>query len=1050
MRRRAPGWLWLIGVLVLAASVHGQQAGSIRGVVNDADFNEPLPKATVSIAGSDRETTTGSEGNYVFHDVDPGSYTLVFSKRGYTREVKSGVVVEAGKLAEADARLSGGFAELSEFVVRDLQLAPGSEAALLNLRMESPQMLDSISADLMSSAGAGDAAEALKLVAGTTTSDDKAVVRGLPDRYVSSQLNGVRLPSADPKTRSVELDQFPSDVIESIRVSKTFTPDQQGDASGGAVNIVTKSIPEKTIFQVGTGTSVNSQVLGADDDFLSYRGGGIDGFGLDDDRDQNAGAQAINQLADVALGVSPGEAPVEYGVSMTAGGSHELTDKVRIGGLLSLFRDQSASFFDNGEDNSLWLFDNSTGDLIPISSGSEGDPSRLGPNQVPEPGDTQLLDIEQGKEQMQWGGLATFGVELEGHELGFKFLHTRTIEDIATLAEDTRGKQFFFPGHDPNDPTSPGFTDPPLDERGANDSFPTFLLNEAPYGRLETVRRVERTLQTIQFDGTHTVPVPDWAELGPVELLDAEIGWTVSLNEAEEDEPDKRQFASKWTPRLPAFEVSGGFTNPEIPAQHRIRRPATGFSLGNIQRTFETTREEGEQFSAHFKLPFEQWNDREGFLEVGFFDDSVDRTFEQESFSNFFDSNNPPGNITFEAPFGRFFSAAWPDRVPNANDFEPNRGDIDYRGAFDIRAWYGMVDMPVTAWLKAIGGARFESTDIRTVTDPERDASIVKPNGTRATVWEDFEDGVRARDAESGLPLGDAVFEQDDVLPAFALLLTPHEDVTVRGSYAETIARQTFREITPIQQQEFLGGDTFIGNPNLDASSVENWDLRVDYRPAEGSLISVSGFLKDIQDPIEVVQRLPDDGSFVFDTPLNFPEGQLRGLEIEMRQDLDAFAEMLQGLSVGFNATLLDSEVTLPSSEVEILDNALGRTNAITERAMVNMPEQLINANIRYQIEETGTKLGLFYTFQGETLVAGPGQTSGRFVPSRFREPVGRLNFTLSQELWDHFTLSFKAENLTNPRVEEVFKSEFSETAVHTTFTEGIDYSVSLSAKFEF
>ena len=89
-----------------------------------------------------------------------------------------------------------------------------------------------------------------------------AVVRGLPDRYVNSQMNGVRLPTADPDKRAVQLDQFPSEVIDNIQVSKTFTPDQQGDASGGAVNVVLKGIPDEKILKFKTGVEYNTQVTG--------------------------------------------------------------------------------------------------------------------------------------------------------------------------------------------------------------------------------------------------------------------------------------------------------------------------------------------------------------------------------------------------------------------------------------------------------------------------------------------------------------------------------------------------------------------------------------------------------------------------------------------------------------------------------------------------------------------------------------------------------------------------------------------------------------------
>src|SRR5262249_47657930 len=154
------------------------------------------------------------------------------------RQVWPDVIVTSGALSDVDVEMSGEFTEMEEFVVQDIAPLAGTEAALLKLRFENPALLDSIGADTMQRAGVSDAAGALRLVTGASLANGKnAVIRGLPDRYVSSQLNGVRLPSADADKRAVDLDQFPVSVIESIQVTKTFTPDQQGDASGGAVDV---------------------------------------------------------------------------------------------------------------------------------------------------------------------------------------------------------------------------------------------------------------------------------------------------------------------------------------------------------------------------------------------------------------------------------------------------------------------------------------------------------------------------------------------------------------------------------------------------------------------------------------------------------------------------------------------------------------------------------------------------------------------------------------------------------------------------------------------
>ena len=154
-------------LLIFLTSISAaEQAGSIRGMVYDKDFDTPLPGAQVLITETGDKVTTTDQGNYVFNQVAPGVYTLVFSKDGYSQQVKANVVVSAGKMTESDAELAGEFTEMEEFVVQDVQIGTGTETALLNLRMESPALMDSVSAELMSQAGAGDAASRNRL-AGT-------------------------------------------------------------------------------------------------------------------------------------------------------------------------------------------------------------------------------------------------------------------------------------------------------------------------------------------------------------------------------------------------------------------------------------------------------------------------------------------------------------------------------------------------------------------------------------------------------------------------------------------------------------------------------------------------------------------------------------------------------------------------------------------------------------------------------------------------------------------------------------------------------------------
>ncbi|HSV26860.1 MAG TPA: carboxypeptidase-like regulatory domain-containing protein, partial [Sedimentisphaerales bacterium] len=163
----------LLTAILATACTGVSYGGSIRGIVYDQDFEVPLVGAQVMIVETQQTVSTTDAGNFLLSQVPAGSHTLVFSKEGYERQVRSGVVVAEGRMTELDAWLSGEFTEMEEFVVQDIRIGTGTEAALLSLRMESPALIDSVSAELMSQAGASDAASALRLIAGTTVQDGK-------------------------------------------------------------------------------------------------------------------------------------------------------------------------------------------------------------------------------------------------------------------------------------------------------------------------------------------------------------------------------------------------------------------------------------------------------------------------------------------------------------------------------------------------------------------------------------------------------------------------------------------------------------------------------------------------------------------------------------------------------------------------------------------------------------------------------------------------------------------------------------------------------------
>ena len=999
-------------VLLVAAVAQAQVAGSLRGSVYDREFESPVPDAVVTIVETGARVVADDQGNFVFPQVAPGTYTVVFTKAGYGRQVKSGVVVAEGQLVDVEVQMAGEIEEMEEFLVQELALS-GTEAALLNLRLDSPALLDAVSAEFISRAGASDAAAALQLVSGATVQDGKyAVVRGLPDRYVSSQLNGVRLPTADEEKRAVQLDQFPSAVIESVQVSKTFTPDQQGDASGGAVNVILKGIPEQNGIQFRSQVGYNSQA-GGRDDFLSSKGGGVNFWGIDDGR-RDIQYDNIGENWTGPVGTSATDSPLDYKWSLSGGGKYDVDEDVKVGGFASFFYERDSSYFDNGINDSLWVE-------------RPGDPMTPQTYQgTPVDGDfkTKLLDITQGSESVQWGALGTVGVETPQHKLGFTYLYTRATDDTSTLATNTRGKAYYFPGYDPNDPQGPG-------------NSPSEVL-ASPYLRLETLDYIERSTSTYILNGKHKLGVPPepLTEYMGWEVEETgegagwgipEIDWTAAIGGAYFDEPDKTQFGALWipdsfNPGLPEFGIPS-FTTPAV---WQPFKPDANFTLGNQQRIWKEIEEENVQLALNFKQPFKLDAEREGSFKIGIFDDTLDRQFNQDTFSNFND------NSTWEGAWDTPWSAVVPFQNHPISDGPPFV-DVDYTGDQKIFAMYLMADYDLSKDLKVIGGARYETTDLSIVNSPEIDATWF-PDGATAPV------ALNPGDS-------DVYYDRQDLLPAIAFEWEAQDDLVFRVAYTQTVARQTFRELTPIIQQEFLGGPIFIGNPDLDMSELRNYDFRVDYTGMKGAFLSGSVFYKQVNGPIEYVQRI---ASFEYTTPENYPDGTILGLELEARQDFGEIREDLKGLTLGANATFIDSVVQLPEDEIAALSEPFINAPQ-SERAMTATPAYLLNLFATYDIEETGTQLSLFYTMTGDTLVAGAGATGSNYVPDIYALPYDSLNFTVTQKLDHGFSLFFQAKNITNPEIQTVYRSRYiGGDVLNTSFTAGVDFAIGLAWRVEF
>ncbi|MBN2575850.1 MAG: TonB-dependent receptor [Deltaproteobacteria bacterium] len=257
----------------------------IRGRIGDRTSGLPLDSAPVSAlgaAGQKYSTRTDASGAYELF-VPPGKYTVRSHYDMYHGVRMDGVPVARGHFAKANLVLDPIDIE-EEVVVQEIEIPYRADtttaAAQDELRKESRGIGEGMGSQQMSQQGAGDAGSAARRVVGVTLSGSQLVVRGLGGRYVKVVLNGLPIPTTDPDFPSVDLDLFPTSVIDSLNIQKVFLPDIPGDFAGGMLDLNTVSFPRKFLLSAGVSTGYNTETTFRKR--LDYQGGGTDWLGFDD------------------------------------------------------------------------------------------------------------------------------------------------------------------------------------------------------------------------------------------------------------------------------------------------------------------------------------------------------------------------------------------------------------------------------------------------------------------------------------------------------------------------------------------------------------------------------------------------------------------------------------------------------------------------------------------------------------------------------------------------------------------------------------------------
>ena len=248
-------------VLFIGSIAFAQNKGTLSGVLTDKESNNAtLPFANIVIKGKGMSTSSDADGKYSIN-LEPGNYVVQFSFLGY-ENIEVPFTIVAGETTTVNKAMGSGSFQLTDVVVK-ARVSREKESALLIEQKNAVEIKQTIGAQEMARKGVSDVAAAVAKTTGITKQEGSGniFVRGLGDRYNSTSMNGLPIPSNDPENKNINLEIFSTDIVELISIDKVYNSKLYGDYSGGNVDIISKEHKEKGSLKIQTGLNANTNAL---------------------------------------------------------------------------------------------------------------------------------------------------------------------------------------------------------------------------------------------------------------------------------------------------------------------------------------------------------------------------------------------------------------------------------------------------------------------------------------------------------------------------------------------------------------------------------------------------------------------------------------------------------------------------------------------------------------------------------------------------------------------------------------------------------------------
>ncbi|ETZ24752.1 TonB-dependent receptor [Pedobacter sp. V48] len=935
-----------------SSSIKRIKQGKITGKVID-EKGQPMPGAGIKIVENGKVIQSSIDGTYSI-SIDPGTYTLEASYVSYLAKRIGGILVEEGKATPLSIAMQPANEMLKQVVVQG-SYKKESIAGLYAQQKNSASLTDGISAEQIAKTPDNNVGAVLKRISGVTTLDNKyVVVRGLTERYNQAMIDGIVVPNTDMNRRNFSFDLIPNELVASVVVNKTASPDVSSEFVGGQVIVNTLSIPDQNFLTLSVGSGGNTQTTGKD--FLTAGGrANKDYFAFDDGRrekpvglvswsmangqddpriehtDQNGYKTgyigAIDQskkFNNNSFRIYQTQALPNQNYRFTIGRVYDLDQKkgLKIGftGGLTYRNTQQSNEFETSRG-------------YPLKLDYFNSPDTLGR------GTGYIFNTT-------WGAVLNGGIQTEKFKINLRNIFTKTMNE---------------------------------------DFYQTILLDEGTNLKQQTnlVDPVFSAINQHKVDAEHLIGSKGF-----------KISWSGAYTHLNQEHKDLRNF--KYFPVKNTFGKL--YQRPNVTAIDDIKNNYSGdYRLwsGVIQNDYN--------WSLNLSQPFDFLHDK-SLVKAGYTGWYKKRNQNINMASIYAKSRNTPP-IGEPDYYDRYEDLLTPDRVGYGLNqayywLDAGNGDIS-NGDSKYHAAYLMLDQRFFQKLRLVYGLRAENFNLKSA----QDAEIRK----RERLEQQFPDAIYTS----------AVPEQTGeknwyFLPSVNLIYSTSPKTNLRAAYTKTIIRPDFRETMvyafpdPLLQALIMGG-------NIKSTKVQNMDIRYEFYPNPDEIISISGFYKYLENPVELVNETPSANQTVL-VYKNQHSAKNYGLEIEWRKSLGIITSALDNFSLYGNAAVIWSEIktlqkiTNPDFNPDEPDDAPPFIEAIQsiKRPLIGQSPYIINAGLAYQSKFIVANVSFNRSGYRSYIVSTPDATE-------FQQPRNLLDLQLSGKVLNQKAeIKFNVSNLLN------------------------------------